>query len=169
MSKRFTETTKWKQSWHRKLKPDHKSFWDYVCAQSDNSGVWEVDYEAASFDIKAQITKEAVAAINEEKERLRFSKDERFLIIFGHIDFQCGNLLQEKLTNLQKSAIRTMFKHVKAKRFTKEEFGFTGKLPVDNGYKYKEDKEDKKDKAPPFHPPPKEFLELKDRIGRVVK
>ena len=49
MPKRYTDTDKWKKLWFRKLKNDHKVFWMYVLDQCDHAGIWEVDFELASY------------------------------------------------------------------------------------------------------------------------
>ena len=49
MAKRYTDTDKWKKIWFRKLKNDHKVFWMYVLDQCDHAGIWEVDFELASY------------------------------------------------------------------------------------------------------------------------
>ena len=49
MPKRYTDTDKWKKIWFRKLKNDHKVFWMYVLDQCDHAGIWEVDFELASY------------------------------------------------------------------------------------------------------------------------
>ena len=49
MAKRYTDTDKWKKIWFRKLKNDHKVFWMYLLDQCDHAGIWEVDFELASY------------------------------------------------------------------------------------------------------------------------
>lgn len=115
-----------------------KSFWDYLYCVCDNSGVWEIDLQDASFRVGYDIVTGNVDVMNDGKERVLLSKCGRYLLVKGFIDFHIGNLLSEKLTNLQKSCIIMLYKHVTACRFTKEDFGFTGKLPVD--YRYKDKK-----------------------------
>lgn len=146
MSKRYSETARWDAPWYRRMTPDHKTFLEFLYSMCDNAGVWEIDWENASFKVNASIGPEVLAVLNENQQRVKLDETGRYLLVLGHIQFQCGNLLQPKLTNLQKSAIRLMYKHITAFRFSQEDFGFTGKLPVDDGYKYKEDKEDKEDK-----------------------
>jgi hypothetical protein len=47
--KRFTDTEKWRDPWFRRLAPKHKLFWDYICTNCDNAGVWCIDWELAEF------------------------------------------------------------------------------------------------------------------------
>mgnify|MGYP003636034451 FL=1 len=49
MAKRYTDTDKWKKMWFRKLKNDHKVFWMYLLDQCDHAGIWEVDFDLASY------------------------------------------------------------------------------------------------------------------------
>ena len=52
MSKRFTDTDKWKKQWFRKLKNDNKVFWMYLLDQCNHAGIWEVDFELANYFCK---------------------------------------------------------------------------------------------------------------------
>ena len=51
MSKRFTDTNKWRKIWFRGLKPVEKCFWLYLCDNCDHAGIWEVDFELAQIFI----------------------------------------------------------------------------------------------------------------------
>lgn len=51
MAKRFTDTAKWNKVWFRKLSLIHKCFWEYLTDNCDHAGVWEVDFETASYYI----------------------------------------------------------------------------------------------------------------------
>lgn len=51
MSKRFTDTEKWKKNWFLSLKPTHKCFWFYLCDNCTNAGIWDVNFKLASFMI----------------------------------------------------------------------------------------------------------------------
>ncbi len=51
MAKRFTASEKWQDVWFRKLKPKYKLFWMYLLDACDNAGLWEKDFELASFII----------------------------------------------------------------------------------------------------------------------
>ena len=49
MTRRFTETGKWKDRWFRGLSPTAKLLWFYVCENCDIAGFWEVDLPAAAW------------------------------------------------------------------------------------------------------------------------
>lgn len=47
MSKRFTDTDKWKKPFFRKLPPEYKLLWLYICDDCDKAGIWDNDFEIA--------------------------------------------------------------------------------------------------------------------------
>jgi hypothetical protein len=47
MSKRFSDTDKWKDVWFRKLDAKYKLFWFYILDNCDHAGIWKVDVELA--------------------------------------------------------------------------------------------------------------------------
>jgi hypothetical protein len=51
MSKRFTDTEKWKKPFIRSLKAPYKLLWLYICDDCDHSGIWQVDLEVAEIRI----------------------------------------------------------------------------------------------------------------------
>lgn len=51
MARRFTETEKWHDVWFRKLDPNAKLVFMYLCDQCDIAGFWEIDTERAAFEI----------------------------------------------------------------------------------------------------------------------
>lgn len=91
MAKRFTDTEKWNDPWHRKeLKPAMKCFWDYINAKCDRSGVWKVDMEQAAFFINEAIDRDEALAIFGEKRVKILTQD--YWQILGFIPFQYGVL-----------------------------------------------------------------------------
>jgi hypothetical protein len=60
MAKRFTDTDKWKKQWFRKLTPEMKCFWIYLCDNCNHAGVWDVDLEAAGIFIGAKLEEQAI-------------------------------------------------------------------------------------------------------------
>jgi hypothetical protein len=86
--KRFTATDKWDKSWYRALKPRHKCLWDYVTSKCDCAGVWEPDWELASFQIGEKLTASDLAAFG---ERIKvFNGGKVFVVKF--VEFQYGEL-----------------------------------------------------------------------------
>lgn len=55
MSKRFTDTEKWKKAWFRKLPQKEKLFWFYILDNCNHAGIWDVDLDAASFYIGSKV------------------------------------------------------------------------------------------------------------------
>ena len=55
MSKRFTDTDKWKKQSFRELKPKLKLAWFYVQDMCDSAGMWTEDFEIMSAFIGEKI------------------------------------------------------------------------------------------------------------------
>ncbi len=55
MSKRFTDTEKWKKPFLRGLKAPYKLLWMYICDDCDHAGIWQVDMEVACLRIGEKI------------------------------------------------------------------------------------------------------------------
>jgi len=61
MAKRFIDTAMWTQNqWFRRLKPNSKLFWFYLISTCDNVGVWEEDWDLASFIIGTQLNRDEI-------------------------------------------------------------------------------------------------------------
>jgi hypothetical protein len=55
MSKRFVDIGLWDKPWFRKLPPEEKEAWRFICDKSDTVGVWEADTEIAEAYIGAKV------------------------------------------------------------------------------------------------------------------
>ena len=89
MGKRFTDTDKWKKTWFRKLSPEMKCVWDYLCSNCDAAGIWEVDEEAMSFFIGSTITlDEITSSFGDRIEKINGSK----IWIVDFCGFQYGEI-----------------------------------------------------------------------------
>ena len=84
--KRFTETTKWRDPWYRKLSPPTKLLWNYLTDNCDCVGLIDPDFEAISFDIGATINETNVAELGDRAQRLPNGK----IFIPKFIPFQYG-------------------------------------------------------------------------------
>ncbi len=107
MAKRLTDSDKWKKAWFRHLSPTHKCFWQYLLDNCNNAGIWDVDFEAASFHIGDQL--DALEAMETfRKQYLPFALGKRWFVI-DFIDFQYGEL--KPSSNAHVSVINTLKKH----------------------------------------------------------
>lgn len=105
MSKRFTDSEKWKKTWFRKLPPKFKCLWVYMCDNCDIAGFWEPDFELASYFIGEHIDREETIVMFEEQ----FDVVGKKWLIKDYVNFQYGelkdnnNLHRSVLTKLQNS------------------------------------------------------------------
>lgn len=97
MSKRFTDTNKYKKPFIRGLKGPYKLLWDYLYHDCDSAGVWIVDFEIAQLYIGSdmKVTKEeALKQFNNgEKRIIEFDNNKKWFIP-SFIEFQYGKLSQ---------------------------------------------------------------------------
>ena len=91
MAKRFTDSFKWEDGWFRKLPVKLKLLWCYILDRCDNSGVWKIDLELASFFIGDTITHEDLTNFS---DRIEFLNNEKIWII-RFIEFQYGTLSRD--------------------------------------------------------------------------
>ena len=86
MSKRFTDTEKWKKPFIRNLSAPYKLLWLYICDDCDHAGIWQVDIDVAKIRIGEDIN---------EQDAIKFFDDKIIKIDNGNkwfipsfIDFQ---------------------------------------------------------------------------------
>ena len=139
MSKRFTETTIWKEQWYRELTCKYKEFWRYLYENCDNAGIWSKDISLASFYIGEQLDEqEFLRLINKDKKRIKVLNCNTKWLIIDYVPFQIGNLNGDKLTNLQKNSLFLIKKYLENGKVNQEDYPIiTRKLRVAYGYKYK--------------------------------
>jgi hypothetical protein len=95
MSKRFTDTNKFKKSFHRGLPGPYKLFWDYLYHDCDHAGIWHVDMEIAQIYIGQDmlISKDkAIELFNTGEERIVVLNGGSKWFIAPFISFQYGEL-----------------------------------------------------------------------------
>ena len=102
--KRFTATEKWSDPWFRKLPPRLKAFWMYLCDQCDCGGVWQADYELASFSLGEDVTEEDLAKYF--GDRCATLKNGR-VFISKFVEFQYGKVLNPA-NSAHRGAIKAM-------------------------------------------------------------
>lgn len=89
--KRFTETTKWRDVWHRRLTTTQKCLWSYLCDICDHAGIFEFDEEVCSFDISAKVKLSDLESLG---DRVRHLYEKKWIIV-KFIQFQYGKLSPE--------------------------------------------------------------------------
>lgn len=110
--KRFTATEKWNKPWFRKLPPKLKCFVQYFFDNCDCAGVWNTDFDLASYIIGEQITEsEAIATLG---DRIHVLPDGKWWMK-GFVTFQAGELNprcrphQAILATLKRHGLLTLF------------------------------------------------------------
>ena len=95
MSKRFTDTTKYKKPFIRSLKGAYKLFWDYLYHDCDHAGIWIVDFEIAQIyigkDMPINYT-DAIKYFNKDEQRIIEIENGKKWFIPSFIIFQYGEL-----------------------------------------------------------------------------
>jgi len=141
MSKRFTDSDKWKKKWFRCLSNDHKVFWIYVLDQCDHAGIWEVDFEAAEF---------FCSGINESEIRQVFNKQYQEIdngkrwFLKDFVDFQYGTLNENNRAHLSVINILLKYKLIENKGLIRPLQGYKDKELVKDKVKVKVKEKDSK-------------------------
>jgi hypothetical protein len=88
MSKRFTDSTKFRDPWYRKLSPKMKCLWEYILAECDLAGILEFDIDAIEFHIGENITIDDLKSLG---NRIYFLEENK-IFIPKFVQFQQGTL-----------------------------------------------------------------------------
>lgn len=88
--KRFTGTEVWQKPWFRKSSCRLKCLWKYLCDHCDPAGVWEPDWDLASFYIGEPVQESDISAFNGNAV---MRNQNVFLPQF--VEFQYGTLSQD--------------------------------------------------------------------------
>jgi hypothetical protein len=86
--KRFTETTKWREPWFRRLSPAAKLLFLYLTDHCDCTGLIDLDFEAAAFDIGAKVEEKHLTELVDRVQRTVDGK----VFLTRFIAFQQGTL-----------------------------------------------------------------------------
>lgn len=88
MAKRFTATDKWEDVWFSGLSNPQKLFWIYLLDKCDSAGIWEKNFNAASFFLGFKIAETDCDFLEGKVFNVNGSK----WFIPNFIDFQYGEL-----------------------------------------------------------------------------
>lgn len=94
MAKRFTDTDKWKHKSFRSKCPKCKLFWIYILDNCDYAGIWNVDFELASFHIGAELDENFI--LNSLKDDIVLLDNGKRWFVPAFISYQYGRQLSRK-------------------------------------------------------------------------
>lgn len=89
MSKRFTDSEKFRDTWYRKLTPTQKCMWEYMISECNIAGILNFDLDAMSFHIGAKITEKDLVPF---ENKIIFIKSD-VVFIPSFVIFQNGRKL----------------------------------------------------------------------------
>lgn len=92
MKKRFMDTNIFNNPWFRKLSLKHKLLWFYCCLNADVSGVINVDWENASFQIGEDVTEDDLSAEIMDGNIVRHPTKNKYFIIVKFCEFHYGHM-----------------------------------------------------------------------------
>jgi len=98
MSKRFTDTNKYKKPFIRGLQGAYKLLWDYLYHDCDHAGIWIVDFEIAQLYIGSDMPvnkKDAILFFNTDEKRIIEIDNGTRWYIPSFITFQYGELNEQ--------------------------------------------------------------------------
>jgi len=110
LSKRFTDSGKWEKEWFRKLKPEYKAFWEYMRDRCDNAGIWDVDFELASFMVGCELDVEEIKKVF-KKQFIEINDKKWFLTDFIEWQYNCSIKDLNPDNNAHLSVIRHLEKY----------------------------------------------------------
>jgi len=106
LAKRFIDTGLFRKKWIRQLDPNMKLFWIYLLTDCDHAGIWDVDVERASFQLKVELNEDEILETFNRKI-VPFKTDKWFVPKF--IVYQYGELNEN--VNAHKSVIKLLTKY----------------------------------------------------------
>lgn len=130
MSKRFTDTDKYKKAFMRGLPGPYKLLWDFLCCDCNHAGVWHKDFEIAQIYLGADMPvneTEALSLFNKDVERIRVYDGDQKWMILPFVGFQYGKLNPENrahqavLFSLDKAGIKPLQRPLQGRKDKEKE------------------------------------------------
>lgn len=88
IAKRLTDTEKYKKKFFKNLPGPYKLFWDYLCSNCDNAGIWNKDFEVAQIRIGRDMEINERSALELFKGRVIVIDGENKWFLTPFIEFQ---------------------------------------------------------------------------------
>jgi hypothetical protein len=111
MALRFTCSDKWKKSWFRNLSPINKCFWIYLLDNCNHAGIWDVDFELASFQIGKSLN---VSEIREKfsEKIIEIEENKKWYIVdFIEFQYKCSIIELNEKNKVHKSVLNILNKY----------------------------------------------------------
>jgi|TARA_R110002033_G_scaffold81364_5_gene132194 hypothetical protein len=137
VAKRFIDTGLFRKKWIRQLDPNMKLFWIYLLTDCDHAGIWDVDVERASFQLKVELDESEILNTFNRKI-VPFKPGKWFVPKF--IVYQYGELNESNRAH--NSVIKILTKYKLYKGLTR---GLQGPMDMDKDMDKVKDKEGKKE------------------------
>ena len=106
MAKRFLDTNLFRKRWIRELDTDMQLFWIYLLTDCDHAGIWDVDVERASFQLKLNLNQDKILKTFDRKIN-NFKVDKWFIPKF--VQYQYGELNPNNKAHLSVIKILTKY------------------------------------------------------------
>lgn len=107
MSKRMTDTDKWKKPFIKSLPLEYKMFWLYLLDDCDHAGLWHADFEVAELRLGTKLSQKKAEGLFSEKVVLLDNGAKWFIPDF--ITFQYGEF--NEANKMYKSIIPVLKKY----------------------------------------------------------
>ena len=92
LAKRFVDTKIWDKQWFRKLRLKQKLLWLYIVTKCDHAGIWDADFEAASFFIGEEVSIKDLDFMSNKVIKVKTKSESEQLFIPDFIEYQYGKL-----------------------------------------------------------------------------
>ena len=100
MAKRFIDTKIWDKQWFRQLEPRKKLLWLYITTKCDHAGIWDADFEAASFFIGEPVTDQDINWMKDKMIPVKSNNGQKQYFFPSFVDYQYGYLKETSKPHL---------------------------------------------------------------------
>ena len=142
MAKRFIDTKIWDKKWFRELETKKKLLWLYITTKCDHAGIWDADFEAASFFIGEKVTENDLDWLKSKLVPVKSNNGQVQYFFPSFVDYQYGYLKETSKPHL---SVRKRLIDKGLKSYINKGLGVSNRKKL-KGLKTLKDKEKDKDK-----------------------
>ena len=100
MAKRFIDTKIWDKQWFRELELKKKLLWLYITTKCDHAGIWDADFEAASFFIGEKVSDSDLNWMKNKMIPVKSNNGQKQYFFPTFVDYQYGYLKETSKPHL---------------------------------------------------------------------